>query len=68
MVVNPLRRQPDGRVRLHGGTWRLRADKAVMLELAGVVALVVGVALLSAPAAWIVGGLALIIIAQGVSA
>jgi len=46
---------------------RLRADRAVVLELAGVVALVVGVALLSVPAAWIVGGLALIIIAQGVS-
>lgn len=44
----------------------LRADLASALELVGVVALVIGVALLSVPVAWIVGGVALVVIAQGV--
>lgn len=59
MAASALRRKLTARA-------RLRADRSVVLELAGVVALVVGVALLSVPIAWIVGGLALIVIAQGV--
>lgn len=60
MAAPALRRKLTARA-------RVRADRAVVLELAGVVALVVGVALLSVPIAWIVGGIALIVIAQGVS-
>lgn len=59
MAANRLRR-----VRLPRRA--VRSDLAIALELVGVVALVVGVALLSVPVAWIVGGVALVVIAQGV--